>query len=47
MLLRKKNIVINIPDYNEVQIEKYIKELGFSEYKETNIEKPKRKRNML
>ena len=48
MLLKKKNIVVNIPDNNKAEIERYIKELGFNEYKEENIyQKPKRKRNML
>ena len=48
MLLKKKNIVVNIPDENKTEIERHIKELGFNEYKEENIyQKPRRKRNML
>ena len=48
MLLKKKNIVINIPDDNKAEIERHIKELGFNEYKEENIyQKQRRKRNML
>lgn len=37
MLLKKKNIVVNIPDENKEKIEKYIKELGYNEYNEENI----------
>ncbi len=48
MLLKKKNVVVNIPDENKEKIEKYIKELGYNEYDTTNvIQKPRRKRNML
>ena len=48
MLLKKKNIVINIPDNNKAEIERHIKELGINEYKEKNIyQNPRKKRNML
>ena len=36
MLLKKKNIVVNIPDNNKAEIERHIKELGFNEYKNTH-----------
>lgn len=48
MLLKKKNVVVNIPDENKEKIEKYIKELGYNEYQQENVyQKPRRKRNML
>lgn len=51
MLLKKKNIVINIPDYDKASIEKHLKD-GYNEYNELNIYKPfkanvRKKRNML
>ena len=39
MLLKKKNIVINIPDNNEEKIKKYIEEFGYSKYEEKNVYK--------
>lgn len=42
MLLKKKNIVINISDENKAEIKRHIEELGFNKYE--NTEKPKGKR---
>ena len=44
MQLKKKNIVINIPDQNTEKIKKYIDELGYSEYNNKNIYKKKNKK---
>ena len=37
MLLKKKNIVISIPDNNQEKIKKYIEEFGYSLYNEKNV----------
>ena len=48
MLLKKKNIVVNMPDNNKAEIERHIKELGFNEYKEEHIyQKPRRKNQVI
>jgi hypothetical protein len=44
MLLKKKNIVINIPDNNQEKIKKYIEEFGYSLYDEKNVYKKKTKK---
>lgn len=44
MLLKKKNIVIDIPDQDEAKIKKYIDELGYSEYNKKNVYKKKAKK---
>ena len=44
MLLKKKNIVINIPDNNKEKIKKYIEEFGYSLYDEKNVYKKKTKK---
>ena len=44
MLLKKKNIVVNIPDENQEKIKKYIDELGYSEYNDKNIYKKGKKK---
>ena len=44
MLLKKKNIVVNIPDGNQEKIKKYIDELGYSEYNKKNVYKKKAKK---
>ena len=45
MLLKKKNIVVNIPDENQEKIKKYIDELGYSEYNDKNIYKKGNKKS--
>ena len=45
MLLKKKNIVVNIPDENQEKIKKYIDELGYSEYNDKNIYKKGKKKS--
>ena len=44
MLLKKKNIVVNIPDENQEKIKKYIDELGYSEYNKKNVYEKKAKK---
>lgn len=44
MLLKKKNIVINIPDENQEKIKKYIDEFGYSKYDDKNIYKKSKKK---
>lgn len=43
MLLKKKNIVVNIPDNQKEEIKKYINELGYSEYNKKNVYKKRKK----
>lgn len=47
MLLKKKNIVINIPDENTEKIKKYIDEFGYSQYDDKNIYKKVAKKRTL
>ena len=47
MLLKKKNIVIEIPDSNKEKIKQYLEELGYSEYNEKNIYKKTTKKRTL
>ena len=44
MLLKKKNIVINISDSNKEKIKKYIEEFGYSEYNKENVYQKKAKK---
>lgn len=41
MFLKKKNIVIEIPDDNKAKIEEYLNS-GYNEYKRTNNDKTSR-----
>lgn len=47
MLLKKKNIVVNIPDEDTEKIKKYIEELGYSQYNDKNLYKKVVKKRTL
>lgn len=47
MFLKKKNIVINIPDENQEKIKKYIDEFGYSQYDDKNIYKKSKKKQAI
>ena len=47
MLLKKKNIVVNIPDENQEKIKKYIDEFGYSKYDDKNIYKKGKKKQVI
>lgn len=47
MLLKKKNIVIDVPDNNKEKIKEFIDVYGYSIYDKKNIfKKPSKKRNI-